>query len=56
MITQLPRQQDETRSHERSGWLRVLWHRVHAGLQDMSYASRRVVEIQAPWITDHQSR
>jgi hypothetical protein len=56
MITQLPRQLDETVSLGIGGRLRVLWDRIYATLQDMNYASRRIVELQAPWIVDNQSR
>jgi hypothetical protein len=28
------------------------WHRVRLALQEMNYASRRVVERQAPWAVD----
>ena len=34
------------------GWLRRAWHRVHMTVQQMNYATRRVVELQAPWIVD----
>jgi hypothetical protein len=56
MTNQLPRQLDETVSLGIGGRLRVLWDQIHAALQDMSYASRRIVELQAPWIVDDQSR
>jgi hypothetical protein len=29
-------------------------HRIHLAVQEMNYASRRVVEVQAPWSTDKQ--
>ena len=29
-------------------------HRVHRTIQEMNYASRRVVELQAPWSVDKQ--
>jgi hypothetical protein len=56
MITQLPRQLDENVSLGIRGRLSVLWDHIHAALRDMSYASRRVVELQAPWIVDSKSR
>jgi hypothetical protein len=28
------------------------WHRVRLAIQEMNYASRRVVERQAPWAVD----
>jgi hypothetical protein len=36
------------------GRLREGCHRIRLALQDMSYASRRVVELQAPWSVDKQ--
>ena len=29
-----------------------LWHRIRMTVQEMNYAARRVVELQAPWIVD----
>ena len=31
------------------GPLSVAWQRVRAAIADMNYASRRIVEVQAPW-------
>jgi hypothetical protein len=36
------------------GRLRGAWHRIRRTVQDMNYASRRVVEVQAPWSVDEQ--
>jgi hypothetical protein len=36
------------------GRLRAACHRIHLAIQEMNYASRRVVELQAPWIVDEQ--
>jgi hypothetical protein len=36
------------------GWLRAAFHRLRLAIQEMNYASRRVVERQAPWIVDEQ--
>ena len=36
------------------GPLRGAWHRIRLTIQEMNYASRRVVELQAPWIVDQQ--
>jgi len=36
------------------GRLRGAWHRLLLAIQEMSYASRRVVELQAPWTVDEQ--
>jgi hypothetical protein len=32
------------------GLLRTMWHRICATVREMNYASRRLVEVQAPWI------
>ena len=34
--------------------LRCLWYRLRLELADVNYASRRVVELQIPWIADPQ--
>jgi hypothetical protein len=34
--------------------LREACHRIRRTIQEMNYASRRVVELQAPWIVDTQ--
>ena len=36
------------------GWLRGAWHRIRLTVQEMNYAARRVVELQAPWSVDQQ--
>jgi hypothetical protein len=36
------------------GWLRRASHRIRLTVQEMNYASRRVTELQAPWIVDQQ--
>jgi len=36
------------------GRLREACHRIHLTIQEMNYASRRVVELQAPWSVDEQ--
>ena len=36
------------------GRLREACHRIHLTIQEMNYASRRVLELQAPWIVDEQ--
>jgi hypothetical protein len=38
----------------RLGRLREACHRFHLAIQEMTYASRRVVELQAPWSVDEQ--
>jgi hypothetical protein len=34
--------------------LRGPWHRIRLAVQEMNYAARRVVELQAPWSVDQQ--
>jgi len=36
--------------------LRCLWYRLRLTVAEMNYATRRVVELQAPWISDDHSR
>ena len=36
------------------GRIRGMCHRIHQAIQEMNYASRRVVELQAPWSVDPQ--
>ena len=36
--------------------LRCLWYRLRLTVAEMSYATRRVVEVQAPWICDSHPR
>ena len=39
------------------GWPRAApgsVHRIHLAIQEMNHASRRVVELQAPWTVDEQ--
>ena len=36
------------------GWLPKAFHTIRLATQEMNYASRRVVELQAPWIVDEQ--
>jgi hypothetical protein len=36
------------------GGLRGAWHRIRRTVQEMNYASRRVVELQAPWSVDER--
>jgi hypothetical protein len=36
------------------GRLREACHRIRLAVQEMNYASRRVVELQAPWSVDQQ--
>jgi hypothetical protein len=36
------------------GPFRGVWHRIRLAIQEMNYASRRVIELQAPWSVDKQ--
>jgi hypothetical protein len=36
----------------RRGWSRGACHRIRLTVQEMNYANRRLVEVQAPWIVD----
>ena len=36
------------------GRIREACHRIHLTIQEMNYASRRRLELQAPWIVDEQ--
>jgi hypothetical protein len=36
--------------------LRCLWYRLRLTVADMNYATRRAVEIQAPWIAGDRPR
>jgi hypothetical protein len=34
------------------GRIRGAWHRIRQTVAEMNYASRRLVEVQAPWSVD----
>jgi hypothetical protein len=36
--------------------LRGLWYRLRLTVAEMNYATRRMVELQAPWISDDRPR
>jgi hypothetical protein len=36
--------------------LRCLWYRLRLTVAEMNYATRRMTELQAPWITDNRHR
>jgi hypothetical protein len=44
----------ETVTFTGRGRLRGAWHRIRLAVAEMNYASRRVVEVQAPWSVDKQ--
>ena len=56
MTAQLTHQGTQARPTEPAsrGRLRGACHRIHLAIQEMNYASRRVVEVQAPWSVDKQ--
>ena len=31
------------------GRLHAVWHRIRLAISELNYASRRIVEVQAPW-------
>jgi hypothetical protein len=49
-------QKTERTDSARHGRLRGVWERIRATVQEMNYATRRVVEVQAPWSVDEQWR
>ncbi len=58
MTTQLTREGTQARTAETlgpgRGRLMEACRRIRLAIQEMNYASRRVVEVQAPWIVDDQ--
>ncbi len=36
--------------------LRFLWYRLRLTVTEMNHATRRMVELQAPWISDDRRR
>ena len=36
--------------------LRCLWYRLRLTVAEMNYATRRMVELQAPWISEDRRR
>jgi len=36
--------------------LRCLWYRLRLAVAEMNYATRRTIEVQAPWITSDRPR
>jgi hypothetical protein len=51
------RQLDKSVSWSGRERLRCLWYRLRLTVAEMNYATRRTVELQAPWISDdHPSR
>ena len=50
------RQLEQTVSWTGAERLRCLWYRLRLTVAEMNYATRRVVEIQAPWIAGDRPR
>ena len=50
------RQLEKSVSWSGSERLRCLWYRLRLTVAEMNYATRRMVELQAPWITDDRPR
>ena len=50
------RQLGKAVSWTRGERLRCLWYRLRLTVAEMNYATRRMVELQAPWISADQSR
>ena len=48
------RQLEQTVSWTGPERLRCLWYRLRLTVAEMNYATRRTVELQAPWISDDQ--
>jgi hypothetical protein len=46
------RQLEKTVSWSGRERLRCLWYRLRLTVAEMNYASRRMVELQTPWISD----
>jgi hypothetical protein len=46
------RQLEKSVSWSGREWLRCLWYRLRLTVAEMNYATRRTVELQAPWISD----
>jgi hypothetical protein len=44
----------ETAAFTSAGRLQSTWRRLGKTVHEMNYATRRVVELQAPWIVDEQ--
>ena len=46
------RQLEKSVSWSGREWLRYLWYRLRLTVAEMNYATRRMGELQAPWISD----
>jgi hypothetical protein len=50
------RQLEKTVSWSGGERLRCLWYRLRLTVAEMNYATRRMVELQAPWIAEDRPR
>ena len=50
------RQLEESVSWTGPERLRCLWYRLRLTVAEMNYATRRTIEVQAPWITGDRPR
>jgi len=48
----VPATTTEPTAATRRGPLAAVWHRILMAVREMNYASRRIVEVQAPWTVD----
>ncbi len=48
----IPATTTETTGSAGHGRLGGAWQRIRTAVREMNYASRRVVEVQAPWSVD----
>lgn len=61
MSAQLTHEATPARTTQRTvsagrGRLRGAWHRIRLTVAEMNYATGRIVELQAPWISDDRPR
>jgi hypothetical protein len=52
LLEELPATMAEPNAPAGRGRLRGAWHRIRRIVADMNYATRRLTEVQAPWIVD----
>jgi hypothetical protein len=50
------RQLEKTVSWTRGERVRCLWYRLRLTVREMNYATRRTVEVQAPWVSGDCTR
>jgi rhodanese-related sulfurtransferase len=52
LVEELPATTVEPTALAGRGRLREAWHRIRRTVAEMNYATRRLTEVQAPWIVD----